>query len=134
MIIFVPELLVPVTVRVALVGSRGTVPPPPPPQELIPATRNTASNRKTRCRGFLLTPARTAARIPANTNGRDLNECGIKRAFVVLETVTVKGTDVVVELRLAGFGLTVQLAPPGAPAQAKLTWPVNPPTPFMVTL
>src|SRR5262249_21229061 len=71
---------------------------------------------------------------PANTNGKLLNEPGLNCAFVVLETVTVNGTVKEVELRFAGLGATVQVAPPGAPVQVKFTAPVKPTTPFRVKL
>src|SRR5215470_3566746 len=127
------EPLVPVTVRVAVVGGRGPPPPPPPPQEFTPPITNIASNTKRSCRRLRFHPANIAASTPANTNGRRFKS-GASRAFAVFETVTVSGTDVVVELTLAGFGLTAQLAPPGAPVQVKLTCPVNPPLGSNVTL
>lgn len=52
----------------------------------------------------------------------------------MLLTVTVKGTDIVVLVRTAGFGPTAQFAPPVAPVQVSWTEPVKPPTEFSVTL
>ena len=126
------EPLVPVTVSVALVGGRGP-PPPPPPQEFTPPIRNIASNTKRSCLRLRHNPASTTASTPANTKDRPLKR-GASRAFAVLETVTVRGTVKVKAVKFAGLGLTVQLAPPGAPAHVKLIAAVMPPTLLSVTL
>src|SRR5215475_1168235 len=85
-------------------------------------------------RGFLRAPQSRPPKATAKTKGRVRNGDGPRRAFVVLVTVTVSGIDVVLALRVAGFGLTAQVEPPGAPMQVKLTGPEKPPTPLRVRL
>jgi hypothetical protein len=131
--LLVKEPLVPVTVRVATVGGRCIV-PPPPPQDVIPTIRNTDKSMNMAYLRFLLAPQATIPTTAANRGDQVLKGEGPRRAFVVLETVTVKGTEVVVEVRLAGLGLTLQLAPPGAPVQVKLICPVKLPVAASVTL
>ena len=83
--------------------------------------------------GFFLKPAIITANTPANAKGSPFSRPGFNCALLVLETVTVNATDVVVELKVAGLGLTAQFDPLGAPVQVKLTCPLNPPEATKVT-
>src|SRR5215472_962323 len=96
--------LVPVTVKVALVGGPGVgvgagvgvgvgvgggAPPPPPPQELITATRNTVSSIMRRRPGSLMSPRTITASTPAKTQGKVRKGFGCRPALAVFETVTL---------------------------------------------
>src|SRR5580658_5949070 len=122
---FVPA--VPVTVRFIIVaGGAGLR----APQAIAPASKNA---RNSRCLVFRFRPT-VIATMPARRNDRLFNAPGLRDADAVLETVTVRGTDVFVVLRVAGLGLTEQVAPAGAPVQASVTCPVKPAAAVSVTL
>lgn len=121
--------------------------PPPPPPPPHPATARVSNNpavsgsiadcHRLRPGRFLRTMAHAiAARSKASINrplrpgdrggtGGRGPECGASADVAVVEQVTV-----ILVPSAAGFGETPQVAPEGAPVTAaKLTVPVNPPSP-----
>src|SRR5215831_15353238 len=126
------EPLVPVMLRVALVlglgvgvgvGGGGL---PPPPHESIPPRSRTATTIGKACLGLRVAPISNPARIAAKAIGQPRKPLGVTPALVVLVTVTVKGTLVELAVKFRGLPpFTVQVEPPGAPVQVKVTEPLK---------
>src|SRR5215471_13124313 len=122
---------VPVTVRVAVVGERGVdcwllAVLPPPPQAIIPETRKTANPERTIRRNLFFVPQKRPANTAANVNGSVHMRGGVRRACVVVATLTVTGTETVPGEKFAETGFGLQVTPVGAPAHDSDTFPVKP--------
>src|SRR5262249_55740864 len=116
-------------VSVALVGERGAVPCvvlPPPAQEIKLDIRNMASIARTICLVSLAMPQNKPAKAVAKSSGESRSRLGVGFACRVVETLTCKGTDTVLEVKVTDAGLTAQVVPAGIPAQTTETTPVKP--------
>lgn len=125
------EPLVPVTIRVAVVGGfttgGGGVLLAEPPQAVRPPMTNRAINASTACLRFFRRLEASPMNTPPNTNSIVLrNGTGMDRAFCVPETVTVIGTLEDEASRLTEVGFTEQVVPAGAPEQLSATVPMKP--------
>src|SRR5579864_431994 len=78
------------------------------------------------CRARLFTPQKSPAKTVASKNGKPFRETGFRRADVVVETVTVTGTETLPALKLAEAGVAEQVVPAGAPLQTREAVPVKP--------
>src|SRR6185437_7189363 len=124
------EPLVPVTIRLAVVGGftigGGGVLLAEPPQAVRPPMTNSAINASTACLRFFRREA-IPINTPPNTSNIVLrNGTGIDRAFCVPETVIVIGTLEDDASKSIEAGFTEQVVPAGAPAQLSATVPMKP--------
>ena len=125
------EPLVPVTIRLAVVGGfttgGGGVLLAEPPQAVRPPMTNSAINASTACLRFFRRLEVIPINTPPNTSNIVLrNGTGIDRAFCVPETVIVIGTLEDDASKSTEAGFTEQVVPAGAPAQLSATVPMKP--------
>lgn len=122
--------LVPVTVRVAIVGAFGAVVCvallfPPPPQATIPEITKAATPARTIFRLFFWAAHKPPIRTAAKVTGRPHNFGEADWAWSVVATETVIGTEMVLDEKPAVPGFRLQLTPAGAPAQESTTLPTK---------